>query len=379
MKKNLSLIVVLILIGSVIWYLESQKASPSSLGIGDAEIQLSQNESIDPMRIDEKEKAYPRAKEIVAPSGFLNTPGDQPITIEEIIGDRIVMVDFWTYSCINCQRTMPYLRAWHDKYAEHGLTILGLHSPEFEFEKERANVEEAMERFGVRWPVVQDNDFGTWRAYKNRYWPRKYLIDVDGFIVYDHIGEGAYASTEMKIQELLKELKVRKGEDPSTVPTGVSEPLDVIERSRTGRISPEVYFGSLRNEYFANGTRKRSGSQTLTEPESIDEGDLQLVGEWDIQREYSMNLSEQAKIRYRYIAKDVFMVLSADEPVRVQVLRNGKPLTEDRGADVDSEGFMTVQQEKLYKIVADTNNKEPYTLELVVEQPGLKAFTFTFG
>jgi len=379
MKKNFALIVVVLLIGTVVWYLESQKAVRLPVGIGDSEITLTENVSIDPMRIEEKEKAYPRAKEIVAPAGFFNTPGNGPITIKEHIGNQVVLIDFWTYSCINCQRTMPYLRAWHKKYKDHGLTMLGLHSPEFEFEKDPENVQLAIDRFDIRWPVVQDNDFGTWRAYRNRYWPRKYLIDADGFIVYDHIGEGGYAATEMKIQELLKELKVKKGEDPSTIPTGISEPLDVMLRSTSGKISPEIYFGALRNSLLTNGTIGRLGVQELDEPETIKDGQFQLVGKWDIQNEFSQNLSANAKIRYRYIAKDVFMVLSTDKPIRVQVLRDGKPLTNARGADVDKDGYMIVEAEKLYKIVANTDNSKFYTLEFVIEEPGMKAFTFTFG
>jgi cytochrome c biogenesis protein CcdA/thiol-disulfide isomerase/thioredoxin len=149
-----------------------------------------------------KEQFYPRYNEIVDPSGFVNT---DPITIGELIGDKVVLIDFWTYSCINCQRTLPYLTSWYEKYRDTGLEIVGIHTPEFAFEKNTDNVIEAANKFGITYPIVLDNDYATWGAYKNQYWPHKYLIDIDGFIVYDHIGEGAYEETEAKIQELLEE------------------------------------------------------------------------------------------------------------------------------------------------------------------------------
>ena len=151
-------------------------------------------------RIGNKEARYDKAKEISSPDGFINTA---PITISELIGEKVILIDFWTYSCINCQRTLPYLNAWYEKYKDSGLAIVGIHTPEFGFEKEYDNVLAAAKKFGVTYPVVLDNDYATWRAYSNRYWPRKYLIDIDGYIVYDHSGEGAYDQTERKIQELL--------------------------------------------------------------------------------------------------------------------------------------------------------------------------------
>ena len=153
-----------------------------------------------------------RYQEIVGPSGFVNTDG---ITIRELIGQKIVLVDFMTYSCINCQRTFPYLNAWYGKYKDQGLEIIGIHTPEFAFEKDIDNVREAMKHFGISYPVVLDNDYATWNAYGNRYWPRKYLIDIQGNVVYDHIGEGDYEETEMKIRELLEERAQVLGENIS--------------------------------------------------------------------------------------------------------------------------------------------------------------------
>jgi len=193
---------------------------------------------VDVMTREEKEKIYEPAKEITTPDGFINTEG---ITIGDLVGKQVILVDFWTYSCINCQRTLPHLNEWHEKYGDKGLTIIGVHTPEFEFEKEYANVLAAVEKFGVKYPVVLDNDYSTWTAYENRYWPRKYLIDIDGYIVYDHIGEGGYAETEQKIVDLLNERARVLGEGGIVMADGSAEDDDL---SRVG--SPEVYFGSSR-------------------------------------------------------------------------------------------------------------------------------------
>ncbi|PJC45308.1 thiol-disulfide isomerase, partial [Candidatus Pacearchaeota archaeon CG_4_9_14_0_2_um_filter_30_8] len=153
-------------------------------------------------RVLEKSKLYPAAKELVHPDGFINI---NPFNLSDYIGKKVILLDFWTYSCINCQRTFPYLESWNEKYSDKGLLIIGIHTPEFNFEKEYNNVQKATEEFGIKYPVVLDNNYLTWQAYGNQYWPREYLIDIDGFIVHDHIGEGGYAETETAIQDALKE------------------------------------------------------------------------------------------------------------------------------------------------------------------------------
>ena len=153
-------------------------------------------------RIARKEAEFPRAAEITAPTGFINTGG---VTIGENAGERVVLLEFWTYSCYNCQNTHPYVNSWHEEYADDGLLVIGVHRPEFEFEKDPASVEAAVREAGIAYPVVLDNDSATWDAYDNRYWPARYLIDADGFVRYTHFGEGAYDETEAKIRELLAE------------------------------------------------------------------------------------------------------------------------------------------------------------------------------
>jgi len=153
-------------------------------------------------RIASKEAEFSRAKEIIGPTGFINTAG---VSIGENLGEKVVLLEFWTYSCFNCQNVQPYLNEWHEEYEDDGLLIIGVHRPEFEFEKDPASVERAVEEAGIRYPVVLDNDSATWDAYDNRYWPARYLIDADGFIRYQHFGEGAYEENEEEIQELLAE------------------------------------------------------------------------------------------------------------------------------------------------------------------------------
>ena len=153
-------------------------------------------------RISSKEAEFPRAKEIIGPTEFINTEG---VSIGENLGEKVVLLEFWTYSCFNCQNVQPYLNEWHEEYKDDGLLIIGVHRPEFEFEKDPASVDRAVEEAGIRYPVVLDNNSATWDAYDNRYWPARYLIDADGFIRYQHFGEGAYEENEEEIQELLAE------------------------------------------------------------------------------------------------------------------------------------------------------------------------------
>src|SRR3989344_2128687 len=198
-KNLIALLVVVALIIVAIVFLESKKSTPLG-SVGDEELPLPLI-SLEEGQISlDKTKRYEQAKEITTPDGFINS---EPFKLADFVGKKVILLDIWTYSCINCQRTIPRINEWQEKYADKGLLIVGLHTPEFEFEKDIANVREAVKKFGIKYHVVLDNDYSTWRAYRNQYWPRKYLIDIDGFIVYDHIGEGGYAETERKIQEAL--------------------------------------------------------------------------------------------------------------------------------------------------------------------------------
>jgi len=305
------------------------------------------------MNKEQTTRQYDTAKEITSPDGFINV---ESISINELIGKKVILIDFWTYSCINCQRTIPYLNAWHEKYKDKGLVIIGVHTPEFKFEQKYENVASAVEQYGIKYPVVLDNDYSTWRAYKNNYWPRKYLIDMAGFIVYDHIGEGGYDETEKKIQELLG------------INEEMARPIGAEEVDFLSQRSPEIYFGSARNNYLGNGKSRTPGLQTLGTPSGIKTNILYLEGEWNFTDEFAENKSPRAKIIFRYKAQKVFFVASSENGVRATIFRDGLPY----GAPI------LIQKDSLYRLIEDSEPGE-HTLEIIIEDPGLKAFTFTFG
>lgn len=312
-------------------------------------------------------------KEITRPAGFVNT-GDIPIKIGDYVGKKVILLDVMTYSCINCQRTFPYVTSWYERYKDSGLIVIGIHTPEFAFEKDKKNVEKAMKEFGINFPVVLDNDYGTWNAYGNRYWPRKYLIDIYGNIVYDHIGEGAYIETEMKIKELLKErAEVLKMSEAPTDKDLVSK--TIIPQVTTAQ-SPETYFGSLRNEYLKNGMVGRNGEQTLSVPTQVLLNGLYLGGKWNFSDEYARSVKD-SNIVYRYNAKEVYIVASAESPTDIEVWQDGKLVSSEAGSDVKN-GSVRVQESKLYRLI---KNNEPgeHTLELRVKDGGVLFFAFTFG
>ncbi len=317
------------------------------------------------LTLAEKEKKFEQAPDISTPDGFINT-GGSPINISDYRGKKVVLLDIWTYSCINCQRTIPYLNEWYKKYEDQGLVIIGLSTPEFSFEKVQANVEKAVAELGIKYPVVLDNDFSTWNAYGNQYWPREYLIDIDGFIVHDHAGEGEYDVTEKAIQDALKERDARLGV-ADTMPTGVVDPKNKVAIDMSSIASPETYFGSERNEYLANGQIGPNGKQTLVIPERLDMNNLYLGGTWDFAPEYAENTTADARVAYVYNAKNVYMVASSDEGSDVDVYLDGKFLK-----------TITIKDEKLYTIVEGASYGK-HNLELRIKKPGLKAFTFTFG
>ncbi len=250
----------------------------------------------------------------------MNTDG-KPITIGQFAHRKVVLIDFWTYSCINCQRTLPYLKAWYDKYHDQGLEIISIHTPEFAFEKVQSNVEAAVKNFGLKYPVVLDNDLGTWTAFGNSYWPRKYLIDIDGYIVYDHAGEGDYAEMEHAIQEALRERAQALGEQMSVPSNTVQVQATQVDPRRLG--SPETYFGASRNQYLANGTRGRTGTQTFKAPAKYGLNQLYLGGTWDIQNEFARS-QKDGKIFYHFKAKNVYFVARSAGGATIRVMIDGR-------------------------------------------------------
>ncbi len=390
MMKKIVLAFAVVAIAATIWYLEAHKAGQVSSEIKDITVperssanapehsasSTAATAAVPDRSLIIKEKAarLPHAKELAAIHGYINA--DQ-FKLADFVGKKVILIDFWTYSCINCQRTIPYLNAWYKKYKDKGFVIVGVHTPEFEFEKDYGNVAKAVAAAGIKYPVVLDSDYGTWTAYENRFWPREFLIDIDGFIVHDHIGEGAYDETERAIQAALKErgaaLAVGNGID-----TAIVSPKDTVSMDESKVASPEIYFGSARNEYLGNGARGVSGPQTLALPAAVSSNKLYLDGTWDFQKEFAENSGSGAKIIFKYNAKNVYLVASSDSGVKIKVLRDAKPLGADAGADVTPDGTILVKDNRLYKLIEGSDYGE-HTIEIQIENPGLKAFTFTFG
>ncbi|HUO56007.1 MAG TPA: cytochrome c biogenesis protein DipZ [Candidatus Paceibacterota bacterium] len=358
----------------------SQESATSSSAVTQASSQTatttasSANSSLsDLLTAAEKAARYTKAPELSGIAGYINTDG-QPITIEQFKGKDVVLVDFWDYSCINCQRTLPYLEAWYQKYKDQGLVIIGVHTPEFAFEQLQSNVQAAAEQFGLTYPIVLDNQYKTWNAFANEYWPREYLIDIDGYIVHDHAGEGDYDGTEKAIQDALAERAARLGTAPVSTST-VNMPTPDLSAVQ----SPETYFGSNRNEYLGNGTPDVQGVQTFTLPDSPEPNTLYLGGSWNIMPEYAEGGSGDS-IEFEYSAHDVYMVatnMSAD--VKIKVLRDGKPVGSFAGTDVESStSEATINADRLYKLIHDPT-PGVHTITIEVESGTLDAYTFTFG
>jgi cytochrome c biogenesis protein CcdA/thiol-disulfide isomerase/thioredoxin len=311
---------------------------------------------------------YGRAPELVGTQRWFNTPGGRALTLRELRG-KVVLVDFWTYTCINCIRTLPQLRAWHERYAPRGLVIVGVHTPEFPFERSAANVQRAIEQNRLPYAVVQDNEYATWNAYGNRYWPAKYFIDARGRVRYVHFGEGDDAHSERVIRTLLEEA----GRDP-----GRGEAGERAEPPPTGATTPESYLGATRAQRFAGGP-PLPGVQTFPPVHApLARDQLALVGRWRVGAE-AVTAVARARLRLDFTARRVFLVLgsAADAPRPVRVLLDGRPLADDlAGADVRS-GRLTVSRHRLYSLVAlPRPGRHLLTLEAA---PRVSGYAFTFG
>jgi cytochrome c biogenesis protein CcdA/thiol-disulfide isomerase/thioredoxin len=317
-----------------------------------------------------EEEALPvlgKAPEFTSTQQWFNTPGERPLSLRELRG-QVVLVDFWTYTCINCIRTFPYLRAWDERYRDRGLTIVGVHTPEFPFEREAGNVADAIEQSELRYPVVQDNEYATWNAYANQYWPAKYLIDAQGRVRYVHFGEGEYEETEGAIRELLAETGRRPG---------AARAEARVETASAGVTTPESYLGSIRADRFVNGPIT-AGTKAFSVPASgLAPDSLAYEGRWRVDPHGATAVSK-ARLHLDFGARRVFLVLGADgRKRRVRVLLDGEPVPDrDAGADVDG-GVATIHRQRLYRLVElPRPGRHVLTLEL---DPGVSGYAFTFG
>jgi cytochrome c biogenesis protein CcdA/thiol-disulfide isomerase/thioredoxin len=307
------------------------------------------------------------APEFTETEDWFNTPGDRPLTLPALRG-HVVLVDFWTYTCINCIRTLPYLKAWNAAYAKDGLTIVGVETPEFAFEKDASNVSDAIGQFGLRYPVVQDNNMGTWNAYGNEYWPADYLIDGKGQVRYATFGEGDYDKTETAIRALLAETGHQVG--------GKSHPTDVVLPSEEA--TPETYTGTARAQGWINGPKTGTHDYGPPPTSALALNDGAFSGTWDIDAQPAEAVSE-AGIALHFEAKNVYLVLSSQDerPMQVQVMLDGRPISAaDSGADVH-DGVVTVRRQRLYWLVALPGDQS-HELELRFAD-GVVAYDFTFG
>ncbi|MGO4326405.1 cytochrome c biogenesis protein DipZ [Cupriavidus sp. 2TAF22] len=307
--------------------------------------------------------------------GWLNSP---PLTSEQLRG-RVVLVDFWTYSCINCIRTIPYLRAWAEKYKDQGLTVIGVHTPEFAFERNAGNIRKAIDGFRIGYPVAVDSDFKIWRAFDNHYWPAIYFVDAKGRIRYHQFGEGDYDKAEKVIQDLLAEAGAAKAATPAVTPdaTGAQAAPD-LDNVR----SAETYIGYQQASNFASPeglTSDVARNYTIGAPRLNRWG---LDGNWTVGAEQATLNRANGGITYRFRARDLHLVLGAGadgKPVRFQVKVDGKAPAESHGADIDAAGNGTVTQTRLYQLVRQSGEVAERTFEIRFLDPGVQAFVFTFG
>jgi thiol-disulfide isomerase/thioredoxin len=302
-----------------------------------------------------------------------------PLTAPALRG-KVVVIDFWTYTCINWLRQLPYVRAWHDKYRDQGLVVIGVHAPEFAFEKDRNNVRWAVKNMKIDYPVAVDNDHAIWRAFRNQYWPALYFIDAQGRVRHHHFGEGAYEKSEMIIQELLRETGVG----------GVSrEPVSVDGRGLEAAAdwgslkSPENYLGFERTQNFASPGGAIMGTpRVYSPPARLRLNEWALSGDWTVRKDAAVVNKANGSITYRFHARDVHLVMSPAAPgasVRFRVLIDGQPPGAARGDDVDEAGNGTVTEQRLYQLIRQPNPIADRRFEIEFFGPGVEAFAFTFG
>ena len=318
---------------------------------------------------------FKKAPNLVGIADHLNITAEE---LEKEIDEKVVLYDIWTYSCINCIRTLPFITAWDDKYADQGLLIIGVHSPEFEFEKDVENVKMAIDKHGINYPVVLDNDKETWKAFENNYWPRKYIADHEGYIRYDHIGEGSYQETEKVIQNLLRERADAYGMQTASSSESLVE-IDEFEHSWLR--SPELYFGyhfaQNRNQLGNDEGFRPNQDVTYSIPDSHQRHYFYMDGTWTNLKDGMKLVSDSGKILLPYSGKEVNIVTAGEATLRIHL--DGMPIDPSiAGNDVESQGMLHVEEAGLYNVV-QTEAPEDHTIEIFVDEPGFEIFTFTFG
>ena len=310
---------------------------------------------------------------ILDATGYINISSNE---LAETLEGKVVLYDIWTYSCINCIRTLPYITTWDEKYRNEGLVIVGIHTPEFEFEKNKDNVMAAVQKFDINYPVVLDNEKEIWNAFQNKYWPRKYIADHDGYIRYDHIGEGSYKETEEVIQKLLRERSESLG-----IKTSNLELLELDEFKHSTFRTPELYFGY----HFASG-RNNLGNENGFNPEEVVEYNIPLElkqhyfyldGKWNNSKDSMKLVSENGLIVLQYNAKQVNIV--ASNMAELEIFIDGQVVPKRMiGVDLNPDSKIIITEPRLYNIV-NSNVTESHELVIKVNDPKFEIFTLTFG
>jgi len=306
-------------------------------------------------------------------TAWLNAP---PLSAADLRG-HVVLVDFWTYTCINWLRTLPYVRAWAEKYREHGVVTIGVHSPEFSFEHDLENVRRAARDMRVDYPIAIDNDFAIWRAFTNHYWPALYLVDAQGHLRYHHFGEGAYELSEMLLQHLLAEAGIGGiTDDLVSVDAEAAADWDSLR-------SPETYVGDARTEHFASrGGVVLDKRRRYAAPERLRLNHWALAGEWTVGREATVLNEANGRIAYRFHARDLHLVMgraSRGTSVRFRVFLDGQAPGAAHGSDIDDQGNGMVTDQRLYQLIRQPGPIVDRQFEIAFLDAGVEAFVFTFG
>jgi len=307
---------------------------------------------------------------------WLNSP---PLTAPTLRG-KVVLIDFWTYTCINWLRTLPYVRAWHEKYRNHGLVVVGVHAPEFAFEKNIDNVRRAVTDMRIDYPVAVDGEHVIWRSFRNQYWPALYFVDAQGRVRHHHFGEGAYEQSEMIIQQLLAEAGAGGFErEPVMVDArGIEAPADWRSLQ-----SPENYLGYGRTENFASAGGAVVDKPRMYEvPARLRLNEWALSGDWTVRRDAAALDKPNGRLAYRFHARDVNLVMgpaAPGTPVKFRVLIDGQPAGAAHGGDVDEQGNGTVSEQRLYQLIRQPKPIVDRQIEIEFLGPGVEVFAFTFG
>ena len=307
---------------------------------------------------------------------WINSP---PLTPQSLRG-KVVLVDFWTYSCINCLRALPYVKTWYERYQKQGLVVLGVHSPEFAFEKNEANVRKAVRDLGVTYPVAMDNNYAIWQAFHNQYWPAHYFVDATGRVRGHHFGEGNYDESEELIRKLLAEKGVR--DLPEATAVVKNDGLGAQPDNQNVQ-SQETYIGYERaGKFVSPGGLERDRAKAYTAPATLELNQWALAGNWQVDGENAVSLAAKTKIVFRFHARDLHLVLAPGtdgKAVRFRVTLDGQAPGPHHGLDVDANGSGVAREQRLYQLVRQSGEVRDRTFEIEFLDPGIQAYSFTFG